>query len=155
METPHTVRVNHEFYYLYLKQYNTSQIFAHVLPPSLFSTACDIMEAAILSGLLPHAVRAKPWHHSLVQPARRRWRLWFKFERKIDLMPGLPLSFLLARPVACGALFQFDTVRDIKEKLCYIPTAHGAPPGEDEYELPDGSTVTLDSDCRSQAAEVT
>lgn len=49
---------------------------------------------------------------------------------------------------------QFDTVRDIKEKLCYITTAHGTPPGEDEYELPDGSTVTLDSECRSQAAEV-
>lgn len=49
---------------------------------------------------------------------------------------------------------QFDTVRDIKEKLCYIPTDHSVPPGEDEYELPDGSTVTLDSECRSQAAEV-
>lgn len=50
---------------------------------------------------------------------------------------------------------QFDTVRDIKEKLCYISTAQGAPPGEDEYELPDGSTVALGSECRSQAAEVT
>lgn len=42
----------------------------------------------------------------------------------------------------------------MKEKLCYIPTKHGGVPGEDEYELPDGSTVTLDSKCRSQAAEV-
>lgn len=49
---------------------------------------------------------------------------------------------------------QFDTVRDIKEKLCYIPTDNGVAPGEDEYELPDGNTVMLDSECRSQAAEV-
>lgn len=42
----------------------------------------------------------------------------------------------------------------MKEKLCYIPTANGTVPGEDEYELPDGNTVTLDSDCRSKAAEV-
>ena len=54
-------------------------------------------------------------------------------------------------------------MRDIKEKLCYIPTAaadhggitdHGKAAAEDEYELPDGSTVSLDSECRSKAAEV-
>lgn len=52
------------------------------------------------------------------------------------------------------SLLQFDTVRDIKEKLCYIPTCHDKTASEDEYELPDGSTVTLDKECRSKAAEV-
>lgn len=46
-------------------------------------------------------------------------------------------------------------MRDIKEKLCYIPTTHGVEAAEeDEYELPDGTSVTLDSECRSKAAEV-
>ena len=49
-------------------------------------------------------------------------------------------------------------MRDIKEKLCYIPSKaapdHGKVTAEDEYELPDGTTVTLDSECRSKAAEV-
>lgn len=44
----------------------------------------------------------------------------------------------------------------MKEKLCYIPTARGGPcSGENEYELPDGNTITLDQECRSTAAEVT
>eukprot|EP00903_Cladosiphon_okamuranus_P008389 g8065.t1 len=55
---------------------------------------------------------------------------------------------------ARGYHLPFDTVRDIKEKVCYVTSAHGAPAGEDEYELPDGSTVALDSECRSQAAEL-
>ncbi|CAM9450908.1 unnamed protein product [Ectocarpus fasciculatus] len=53
-----------------------------------------------------------------------------------------------------GHHLPFDTVRDVKESLCYIPTDRGVAPGEDEYELPDGNTVTLDSECRSQAAEL-
>lgn len=70
-------------------------------------------------------------------------------------MPSFALSHHHTLRAAFIYVSQFDTVRDIKEKLCYITTAHGAPPGENEYELPDGSTVTLDSECRSQAAEVT
>ncbi|CAM9176842.1 unnamed protein product [Hapterophycus canaliculatus] len=53
-----------------------------------------------------------------------------------------------------GHRLPFDTIRDIKEKLCYIPTDSGMPPGEDEYALPDGTTITLDSQGRSQAAEL-
>lgn len=49
---------------------------------------------------------------------------------------------------------QFDTVRDIKEKLCYCPTSGGEVMEDDEYELPDGNTVTLNDDCRRKAAEV-
>eukprot|EP00752_Nemacystus_decipiens_P012118 g10743.t1 len=73
------------------------------------------------------------------------------------LMVEPPLNERAQRQEMAGMMFEtfkFDTVRDMKEKLCYITTAHGAPPGEDEYELPDGSTVSLDSECRSQAAEL-
>ncbi|CAM9852247.1 unnamed protein product, partial [Choristocarpus tenellus] len=51
---------------------------------------------------------------------------------------------------------QLDVVRDIKEKLCYVPVKGKGNdvPGEDEYELPDGTTITLNSQCRSQAAEL-
>lgn len=65
-----------------------------------------------------------------------------------------PTTSFLQCPYRYIFVFQFDTVRDIKEKLCYIPTGRGDPAGEDEYELPDGNTVTLDAECRSKAAEV-
>lgn len=53
-----------------------------------------------------------------------------------------------------NVFLQFDTVRDIKEKLCYFPTSNKEAMGEEEYELPDGNTVTLSDECRSMAAEV-
>ncbi|CAN0238209.1 unnamed protein product, partial [Discosporangium mesarthrocarpum] len=55
-----------------------------------------------------------------------------------------------------GHNVEYDTVRDIKEKLCYVPFRgmEGVHHGEDEYELPDGTTITLDTACRSKPAEL-
>ncbi|CAM9247966.1 unnamed protein product [Ascophyllum nodosum] len=53
-----------------------------------------------------------------------------------------------------GHHLDLNSVRDIKEKNCYISTANGEPAAESGYELPDGSTITLDSECRSRAPEL-
>lgn len=63
---------------------------------------------------------------------------------------GVVPMFRISQP----SWYKFDTVRDIKEKLCYLPTLAGVTTSDDEYELPDGTTVALNEKCRSQAAEV-
>eukprot|EP00620_Florenciella_sp_RCC1587_P024427 CAMPEP_0182556678 /NCGR_PEP_ID=MMETSP1324-20130603/863_1 /TAXON_ID=236786 /ORGANISM="Florenciella sp., Strain RCC1587" /LENGTH=257 /DNA_ID=CAMNT_0024768607 /DNA_START=84 /DNA_END=853 /DNA_ORIENTATION=+ len=48
-----------------------------------------------------------------------------------------------------------DIVRDIKEKLAVVscPGTAQAQAGSSEYELPDGSMITIDSSCRSASAD--